>query len=69
MYHYPIITEKLQRLFENDALSSDLSDETPNICGYYGRACRQMNKPEGANRCLCHGCPLKLYAIDHTKEA
>lgn len=34
----------------------------PNICGYMGRACRQMEKEEGANRANCTTCPLAQFA-------
>lgn len=56
---FPIITNELQKRFENQ---SGKLDETPDICGFYGRACRQMNKSEGANRFICNGCGLKEYA-------
>lgn len=56
---FPIITEAAQRAFEDHADGSP--DETPAICGSYGRACRQMGQEEGANRALCQGCPLAAF--------
>lgn len=53
---YPIITKLLQEDYEHKTLGSE--DKTPDICGYYGRACRQMDKAEGANRMLCTYCEL-----------
>lgn len=58
MHVFPIITLDIQKDFEN----SDRKEKTPDICGYYGRACRQMNASEGANRSLCDGCPLARFA-------
>ena len=34
--------------------------EVPCICGYYGRACRQMN--DKADRMLCTGCALAEFS-------
>lgn len=31
----------------------------PEICGYYGRACRNMNSI--ANSMLCNGCTLSIF--------
>jgi len=55
---FPIITKPAQRIYEKQAAE----DCTPDICGYFGRACSQMNKSEGANRMLCDGCPLAIMA-------
>ena len=64
----PIVTPERQQAFEQAAtLAGDL-DTTPTICGYYGRACYQMNSPEGANRCLCYGCPLKAHCADDERR-
>lgn len=60
MAGFAIITEKLQKAYERGAKNSQ--DKTPEICGYYGRACRQMGKAEGANRALCYCCGLAEYA-------
>lgn len=54
---FPIITETTQQKFEKQGGTG-----TPEICGISGRACRQMNKEEGANRALCTRCPLKAFA-------
>lgn len=59
MNGFPMITKDLQKAYEEEANGSP--DKTPDICGYYGRACRQMEKPEGANRMLCQGCGLVKY--------
>lgn len=56
---FRIITKSLQKEFE-EAMTGK-QDETPAICGYYGRACRQMEKVEGCNRMLCTMCPLANY--------
>ncbi len=58
---FAIITEEIQKNFEN-ACKGKTPSRLPNICGYCGRACRQMNKEEGANRAICTGCPLAEYA-------
>lgn len=55
---FPIITPDLQREFETKTKMFNGSDFTPEICGHYGRACRCMNDPQGANRALCMNCPL-----------
>ena len=55
---FPVVTKEIQKSFEG----TDTRKEVPCICGYYGRACRQMGVPEGANRALCTGCPLAEYA-------
>ena len=72
---FPIITPERQSAFEAASLADTLAlpgiplwedkwrmNNVPDICGYYGRACRQMNDDEGANRALCMGCPLAEYA-------
>ena len=56
---FPVITKPLQEDFEKAAAGSP--DKTPCICGYYGRACRQLNKAEGANRANCMYCPLAKF--------
>lgn len=58
---FPIITKTIQREFESN-VNGITPEELPMICGYCGRACRQMEKEEGANRALCMGCPLAEYA-------
>ena len=56
---FAMITKPLQEAFEQATV--DMPDKTPLICGYYGRACRRMGDPEGANRALCMGCPLAKF--------
>lgn len=61
---FPIITSKKQKEFEKYCIRNNItSDESkcnvPCICGYYGRACRQMN--DKADRFLCTGCALAEY--------
>lgn len=56
------ITRTHQQNFEQAALQAGAADTTPEICGCYGRACRRMNDPEGADTALCMDCGLKLYA-------
>lgn len=63
---FPIITKELQKQFEKQ---SGKLDETPVICGIYGRVCRQMNNPEGANRFICNGCELAEYAQSKKGES
>lgn len=63
---FPIITEAAQRAFEDHADGSP--DETPAICGSYGRACRQMGQEEGANRALCQGCPLAAFCAENATQ-
>lgn len=58
---FNIITEEIQKDFEK-ACNGVTPDSLPNICGYCGRGCRQMNKEEGANRATCMTCPLSEYA-------
>lgn len=55
---FAIITTEKQQAFER---STNGAAKVPEICGYCGRACRQMNKAEGANRALCIACPLAEY--------
>lgn len=55
---FPIITNEKQKAFEENCIKNKVgSDESeckiPCICGYYGRACRQMN--DKADRMLCTG--------------
>lgn len=57
---FPIITKEKQKLYEEIYLRhSDLQNNIPCICGYYGRACRNMDKT--ANSMLCNGCTLSLF--------
>lgn len=58
---FPVITEDRQQAYEQTAQQASDTDGTPLICGFYGRACRRMNDPEGANRALCNGCKLSEY--------
>lgn len=72
---FPLITKQRQRDFEAACLAGTLElpescrwgramamETVPTLCGYYGRACCQMDDDEGANRALCMGCPLAEYA-------
>ena len=59
MAAFPVITKSLQEAYEQGTKGS--TDKTPDTCGYYGRACRQLEKAEGANRALCQGCGLRVY--------
>jgi len=56
---FPVITTGLQKSYEKGIRES--IDTTPELCGYYGRACRQLDKQEGANRMLCQNCGLAKY--------
>lgn len=60
---FPTITEKIQCLYEDFAfLNGDVKykEDIPCICGYYGRACRQMNNR--ADRMLCTGRALAEFS-------
>lgn len=60
MNTFPTITSERQKLYESIFLShSELKNDIPCICGYYGRACRKMNTQ--ANSRLCNGCSLSLF--------
>ena len=54
---YPIITKEIQKEFEA-ACNGVAPEDLPIICGVYGRACRQMEKEEGANCMSCTHCLL-----------
>lgn len=62
LHVFPIVTGDLQKQYEQTSAQSG----TPDICGYHGRACRQMEKEEGANRALCTSC--KLAEFCHVAE-
>lgn len=55
-----MITKKRQRLYEKIYQNNSLSNNIPEICGYYGRACRNMNK--AANLMLCNECTFAVFA-------
>lgn len=55
---FPVVTSERQQAYEQAAAQGDY---IPMICGIHGRACRQMNDPEGANRALCDGCKLREF--------
>lgn len=57
-----IITREVQERFELTC-NGVAPDNLPDICGYFGRACHQMNKDEGANRMTCIDCPLAHFAL------
>lgn len=55
---FPHITVENQINFERVATEAE-KEKIPCICGYYGRACRQMGAH--ADRFLCNGCPLAAF--------
>lgn len=60
---FAIVTQEKQKGFENQRLEKGISSEgcnVPVICGYYGRACRHMNRE--ANTMLCCGCSLEEFS-------
>mgnify|MGYP006940566813 FL=1 len=62
---FPIITNKKQEEFEESCIKNGIaSDESecgvPCICGYYGRACWQMD--DKADRFLCTGSALAEFS-------
>ena len=63
---FPIITADVQKQFEKEC--GGKPDETPEICGYYGRACRCLGSHDGADRMLCWHCPLADYAAERKAE-
>ncbi len=63
---FPIITTTKQQEFEKKTTYS-IAKNIPCICGYFGRACRQMNKEEGANRMICFSCPLAEF-VEKSKD-
>lgn len=65
---FTIITKAKQKAFEAQHEGTNAADQIPCICGYCGRACRQMEKDEGANRNLCMGCPLAEFSEQVDKQ-
>lgn len=61
---FPVITNDLQKAFEQQYKETP---EIPTICGYYGRACRKMDSPEGANTMICTDCSLAEFANEFRK--
>ena len=62
---FPTMTSEKQKEFEENCIRNNIaSDESkcnvPCICGYYGRACRQMH--DKADRFLCTGCALAEFS-------
>lgn len=64
---FAIITQKIQKDFENQNENTATAARIPMICGHCGRACRQMEKAEGANRANCMYCPLAKFAEAQTQ--
>lgn len=62
---FAIITTEKQQAFEN---STSGAKKVPELCGHCGRACRQMDKAESANRMLCVGCPLAEYCEEPAEK-
>lgn len=57
---FPVITEGKQKSYEKIAKSNRyIKNKIPCICGYYGRACRNMNNT--ANSMLCTSCSLSKF--------
>lgn len=52
---FPLVSSERQQAYEKTAAPDDC---IPQICGIHGRACRQLDKTEGANRSLCSNCSL-----------
>lgn len=62
---FPIITEKKQKDFEESCIKTGIASVesecgVPCICGYYGRACNQMD--DKTDRFLCIGCALAEFS-------
>lgn len=58
-----VMTESVQAGFEK--ANEGRPDGTPEICGYYGRACRQMGTTPSHAPCM--HCPLAKY-LDEAKR-
>lgn len=58
---FPFINAEKQAAFESIA-TIEQKDNIPCICGYYGRACYQMN--DVADRAICTNCPLAVFCED-----
>lgn len=65
---FPFIDAVTQEKYELTSVYLNVPDRTPDICGLYGRACRQMGSTEGANRALCANCPLAAFASELLKD-
>ena len=51
--------------YEDTRVVLHIEDSTPEICGFFGRACRRMleHRP-GLESMLCSNCPIsKIYSI------
>lgn len=63
--NFPVPTQEKQKIYESFCkemiCSESGKNEIPDICGYYGRACRKMNKE--ANSMLCNGCTLYKFIV------
>lgn len=59
MKTFPVVTKKTQELFEKMYSEQNIKYYIPEICGYYGRACRKMN--EQANTMICTSCTLAFF--------
>jgi len=55
-----MVTRKKQKEFEKKVKPTS-ANYIPCICGYFGRACKQLDKLEGANRALCTNCSLRKF--------
>lgn len=62
---FPVITTEKQKQFEATQPENSKELYIPCICGYLGRACRQMNKEEGANRAICDSCSLSNFCKEN----
>ena len=48
---------KVMQLYEDCNVGRN-EDKTPDICGYYGRACRRQNKANCNASMVCLRCPI-----------
>lgn len=60
---YPIITEEIQKKYEQTA---NKNPEIPVTCGIYGRACRCFGKE--CNGVQCQSCTLAAFAMLQTGD-
>lgn len=61
---FPRITPDTQKEYEKSVERAGTVDKSyvPQICGFLGRACRQMNAECGADTMLCQSCTLAEYS-------
>lgn len=59
---FPVITKAKQEAYKQSVEGTP--DNTPEICGYYGRGCRRMDYADGARLAICRDCALAKYVSE-----